>query len=53
MNIRTEEMKKLLSECLHEYTNSYLIEDLLEQFPTIQELMDVSEQQLVYIKGSD
>lgn len=51
MNIRTEIMRKLPSECLLEHTNSYPIDDLLEQFPTIQELMNVSEQQLVNIKG--
>lgn len=48
---RKEELKKLISESLRERQDSYVIQELFEQFPTITELMDVSEQQLMSIKG--
>ncbi|RJE88705.1 hypothetical protein D3P07_12005 [Paenibacillus sp. 1011MAR3C5] len=46
-----EELKKLISECLRERPDSYPIQQLFDQFPTTTELMDVSEQQLMCIKG--
>ncbi|ASA23374.1 RadC family protein [Paenibacillus donghaensis] len=46
-----EELKKLISESLRERPDSYPIQQLFEEFPTTSELMDVSEQQLVRIKG--
>lgn len=46
-----EELKRLISECLRERSDSYTIQQLFDQFPTTTELMDVSEQQLVGIKG--
>ncbi|MGM0711917.1 DNA repair protein RadC [Brevibacillus parabrevis] len=46
-----QELKKLISECLRERPDSYVIHELFQQFPTRTELMDVSEQQLVTIKG--
>lgn len=46
-----EELKKLISESLREKPDSYTIQQLFEEFPTTTELMDVSEQQLVRIKG--
>ncbi|OPH60300.1 hypothetical protein BC351_17535 [Paenibacillus ferrarius] len=48
---RNEELKRLISESLRERPNSYLIQQLMEQFPTTTELMNVSEQQLIAIKG--
>lgn len=48
---RIEELKRLVSECLRERPNSYTIQQLFEQFKTTAELMDVSEQQLLSIKG--
>lgn len=51
MNNRNEEFKKLISECLRERPDSYPIQQLLNQFPTTAELMDVTEQQLMSIKG--
>ncbi|MDR5000433.1 RadC family protein [Brevibacillus parabrevis] len=48
---RREELKRLFSESLREREDRYVIQDLFEQFPTITELMDVSEQQLMSIKG--
>lgn len=46
-----EEFKQLLSDSLRERPNSYLIQEILQKFPTPTELMDVSEQQLITIKG--
>ncbi|WP_240421400.1 JAB domain-containing protein [Paenibacillus periandrae] len=46
-----EELKRLISESLRERPDSYLIQQLFDQFPTTTELMDVSEQQLIRIKG--
>lgn len=48
---RNEELKKLISECLRQHPDSYPIQQLFDQFPTTVELMDVSEQQLMSIKG--
>ncbi|MEC0373566.1 RadC family protein [Paenibacillus chibensis] len=48
---RNEELKRLVSESLRERPNSYIIQQLFDQFPTTAELMDVSEQQLISIKG--
>lgn len=48
---RNEELKKLISESLRERQDSYVIQELFQQFPTTTELMDASEQQLVSIKG--
>lgn len=48
---RNEELKRLISESLKERPDSYLMQQLFEQFPTKTELMDVSEQQLIGIKG--
>lgn len=48
---RKSVLKRLLSESLRERQDSYVIQELFEQFPTIPELMDVSEQQLMSIKG--
>lgn len=46
-----DDFRKLISECLRERTDSYPIQQLLNQFPTTAELMDVTEQQLMSIKG--
>ncbi|WP_340010970.1 DNA repair protein RadC [Paenibacillus sp. FSL H7-0690] len=46
-----EELKKLISESLRERPDSYAIQRLFQEFPTTTELMDVSEQQLMRIKG--
>ncbi|MBJ6361832.1 DNA repair protein RadC [Paenibacillus sp. GCM10012307] len=48
---RKEELKKLISKCLRERPGSYQVQQLFEQFPTTAELIDVSEQQLMSIKG--
>jgi DNA repair protein RadC len=46
-----EELKRLISESLREKQGSYAIQELFQRFPTTDELMDVSDQQLVTIKG--
>jgi len=48
---QNEELKRLISESLRERPDSYLIQQLFERFKTKTELMDVSEQQLIAIKG--
>lgn len=45
------DLRQLVSESLRESNDSYTIQELFERFPTASELMDVSEQQLVSIKG--
>lgn len=44
-------LKKVLTEYLREKQDSYVIEEILKQFPTLKELMDVTEQELTSIKG--
>ncbi|MEK3885679.1 DNA repair protein RadC [Paenibacillus sp. PL2-23] len=51
MNNRKDDLINLISEVLRERADSYPIQQLLNQFPTIAELMDVTEQQLMSIKG--
>ncbi|WP_029192852.1 RadC family protein [Paenibacillus harenae] len=46
-----ENLKSLLSQSLREQQNSYTIQQLFEKFPTITELLDITEQQLTTIKG--
>ncbi|MEK5030809.1 DNA repair protein RadC [Paenibacillus sp. FSL R7-0302] len=48
---KENDLRNLLSESLRESNNSYTIQELFERFPTATEPMDVSEQQLVTIKG--
>lgn len=46
-----EELKRLISESLREKQGSYVLDKLFQQFPTTAELMNVSEQELITIKG--
>ncbi|ULO08978.1 DNA repair protein RadC [Paenibacillus sp. 19GGS1-52] len=48
---KENDLRHLVSESLRESNDSYTIQELFERFPTATELMDVSEQQLVSIKG--
>lgn len=48
---KDNDLRQLVSESLRESNDSYTIQELFERFPTATELMDVSEQQLVSIKG--
>ncbi|WP_052769870.1 JAB domain-containing protein [Paenibacillus sp. IHB B 3415] len=50
-NTVNEELMNLISQTLNEQKNCSSIQQLIEKFPTTSELMDVSEQQLVSIKG--
>ncbi|MGR6544845.1 RadC family protein [Paenibacillus tundrae] len=45
------DLRQLVSESLRERKDSYTIQELFKHFPTVKELLDVSEQQLVSIKG--
>lgn len=46
-----EALKHLISESLREQANSYTIEELFQQFPTSNALLDASEKQLTFITG--
>lgn len=45
------ELKSLLSDSMRERQGSYLIEDLLSRFPTVSELVEATEQELIQVKG--
>ncbi|UQZ84557.1 hypothetical protein SK3146_03812 [Paenibacillus konkukensis] len=44
-------IKSLFAETLAEKTGSYIIEEIFSRFPSLIELMDVTEQELLSIKG--
>ena len=43
--------KSLLTTTLREKDNSYIVSELFNRYPSIQELLDVTEEELVAIKG--
>ncbi|GMK40549.1 UPF0758 protein [Paenibacillus sp. CCS19] len=45
------EIKHLISESLREKQDSYIIQELFQQFPTTTELLEANEQQLTMIRG--
>ncbi|RUT39401.1 DNA repair protein RadC [Paenibacillus anaericanus] len=45
------ELRTLLADSLCEKQGSYIIEELFSRFPVTNELMDVTEQELIQIKG--
>lgn len=45
------ELKSLLTESLCERPGSYIISEIFSRFPTVSELYEVNEQQLIQIKG--
>jgi DNA repair protein RadC len=45
------DLKSLLTQSLREKQGSYVVVEILNHFPIISELMDVSEQELTKIKG--
>ncbi|WP_168118520.1 DNA repair protein RadC [Paenibacillus sp. HB172176] len=51
MDNNHNEIKSLLTSSLREKTGSYIIEEILSRFPTTEDLIDVTEQELVTIKG--
>ncbi|MBA9085971.1 DNA repair protein RadC [Fontibacillus solani] len=44
-------IKSLLGEALAEKPGSYIVDELFDRFPTVQELMNVTEFELLSIKG--
>jgi DNA repair protein RadC len=44
-------LKTLLADTLREKPNSYTIEEIFTRFPSIQELIEVTEHELMLIKG--
>jgi DNA repair protein RadC len=47
----TDSLDNLLADCLRESTNGYVIHALLQEFPTVQELMNASEEDMMVVKG--
>jgi DNA repair protein RadC len=45
------ELKSLLANSLREKQGSYIIEEILTRFPTTEDLIGVTEQELISIKG--
>lgn len=43
--------KLLLANTIREKEDSYIINEMFSRFPSIQELMDVTEEELLMIKG--
>jgi DNA repair protein radc len=48
---RNIELKSLLTDSLREKQGSYLIEELMNRFPSVSDLIEVTEQELVSISG--
>lgn len=44
-------MRTLLADCLREEANGYVVNSLISEFPTIQDLMNASEDELKLIRG--
>ncbi|KAF6579440.1 MULTISPECIES: hypothetical protein [Paenibacillus] len=44
-------IKSLLGDALAEKPGSYIVDEIFERFPTVQELMNVTEFELLSIKG--
>ncbi len=44
-------LQRILAECLRESTDSYTIQALLREFPTMQALMNATEPDMLQIKG--
>ncbi|MEY8346340.1 helix-hairpin-helix domain-containing protein [Niallia circulans] len=43
--------KQLLSTTIREKDNSYIVSEIFNRFPSIHELLDVTEEELLAIKG--
>ncbi|WP_054943353.1 RadC family protein [Paenibacillus ihuae] len=48
---RNIELKSLLTDSLREKQGSYLIEELMNRFPSVTDLIEVTEQELISISG--
>lgn len=46
-----ENMRELLSRCLREDANGYVVQSLVTEFPTIQDLMNASEEEIRLLRG--
>lgn len=46
-----ENMRELLSKCLREDANGYVVQSLVTEFPTIQDLMNASEEEIRLLRG--
>ena len=44
-------LQAILAQCLREDTNSYTVTELLKEYPTMQELMNATEDEMRLIKG--
>lgn len=47
----SDSLKTILAQCLREDVNSYPVNELLKEFPTMQELMNATEEEMKLIKG--
>jgi DNA repair protein RadC len=46
-----ENMRELLSRCLREDANGYVVQSLVAEFPTMQDLMNASEEEIRLLRG--
>lgn len=51
MNNHPEDFKSLLAYSLREKPGSYIVEEILQRFPSFSELVDITEQELLSIEG--
>ncbi|MNW38754.1 hypothetical protein D3C74_158280 [compost metagenome] len=51
MNHHPDDLKSLLAHSLREKPGSYIVEEILNRFPTFSELIDITEQELLAIEG--
>ncbi len=51
MSKHSEDFKSLLAYSLREKPGSYIVEEILQRFPSFSELVDITEQELLSIEG--
>lgn len=51
MNHHPDDLKSLLAHSLREKPGSYIVEEILQRFPTFSKLVDITEQELLEIEG--
>lgn len=51
MNQSNHHLKQLLTQSLREKPNSYIVNEIVERFPTISDLIHATEQELMVIEG--
>jgi len=47
----SDNLKPLLIQLLREKPNSYIVDEIVQRFPTVAELIDATEEELLEIKG--